>query len=154
MDLAFLLRLLLPDSSTPPQLLAMATLLLGYFVFSLVCAQRLKHAPPSESTLLLQLGMDSLHVQLMCALNGTLGQAFPTLVLGFVFIGAMSLDRAKSIALAVLSAAIYILATAVLENWGSHALSGMHAMQARCAPTCGAWPPRLALRLHCSRALV
>ena len=130
MDFAFLLRLLFSDSSTPPQLLAMAALLLGYFVFSLVCAQRVKHAPPSGSTLLLQLGVDSLHVQLMCAFNGTLGQAFAALALVFVVIGAMSLNRAKSIALAVLSAALYVLSTAALEALGSHAMSGMHTLQA------------------------
>ena len=134
MDLAFLLRLLFSNSSTPSQVLTMAALLLAYFVFSLVCAQRLKHAPPSESALLLQLGVDSMHVQLMCALNGTLGQAFAALALVFVVIGAMSLNRARSIALALLSTALYVLATAVLEamgshGMGSHAPSGLPAMQ-------------------------
>lgn len=133
MDFAFLLRLLFSDSSTPSQSLAMAALLLGYLIFSLVCAQRLKHTSTSESALLLQLGVDSMHVQLMCALNGTLGQAFAALALVFVVIGAMSLNRTRSIVLALLSAVLYVLATAVLEaigshTMGSHAMSGLSAM--------------------------
>lgn len=137
MDFAFLLHLLFSGSTTSPQSLAMAALLLGYSVFALVCAKRLKHMSPSESALLLQLGVDSLHVQMMCALNGTLGQAFAALALVFVVIGAMSLNRTRSIVLALLSAVLYVLATAVLEAVGSHTM-GAHTMSGPSAmPTGG-----------------
>lgn len=121
----FLLRSFFSGVTPSAHMSMMVVLLFAYMAFAFVCVWRLKGAPISDAELFLQLAVDSLHVQLMCAFNGVSGQAFSSLALVFVVISAMRLSRGSSVVFALLSALFNATSTAALDALGAYAMPSM-----------------------------